>query len=99
MIDELIHCLKGDKFFTKLELKLRYHHIPIESTDVWKNDFKTKEGFFEWLSMPFSLTNAPVTFMQYMDVLIPPFISKCIIVYLNNILIFSRSWEEHVRQL
>ena len=98
-IDELIENMKGAKFFMKLDLKLRYHQIPIESIDVWKTTFKTNEGIFEWLVMPFGLTNAPATFMRYMDDLIRPFISKCIIVYLNNILIFSRSWEEHVRQL
>ena len=87
-IDELIDNLKGSKFFTKVDLKLGYHQIPIESTYVWKMTFKTKEGFFEWLSMPFGLTNAPTTFMRYMHDLLRPFIGKCVIFYLNNIFIF-----------
>ena len=66
-IDGLIENLKGAKFFTKLDLKSGYHHIPINSTDVWKIDFKTKEGLFEWLVIPFSLTSTPATFMRYMD--------------------------------
>ena len=98
-INELSDSLKGAKFFTKLNLKSRYHQIPIESSDVWKMDFKAKEGLLEWLVIPFGLTNAPTTFMRYMDELLRPFISKCVIVYLDNILIFSRSWEEHVRQI
>ena len=98
-IDELIDNLKGVKFFTKLNLKSRYYEIPIESTDVRKTAFKTKEGLFEWLVMPFTLTNAPTTLMRYMDDLLRPFIGKCVIVYLDDILIFSRSWEEHVKQL
>ena len=65
----------------------------VESTDVWKMALNTKEGFFEWLVMPFGLTNAPKTFMRYMDDLLRPFIDKCVIAYINDILIFSGSWE------
>ena len=88
-MDELIESLKGSKFFTKFELNLGYHQIPIDSTDVWETDFKTKEGLFEWLAMPFGFTNALATFMRYMDEFLQPFIGKCVIVYLDDILIFS----------
>ena len=88
-INELIDSMKGSMFVTKLDLKLRYPQIPIKATDVWKMNFKTKEGLFEWLVMTFGLTNAPVTFMRYMDDLLRPFIGKCVIVYLDDILIFS----------
>ena len=98
-IDEVIDNLKGAKLFTKFDLNSGYHQIPIDSTNVWKMNFKTKEGLFEWLVMCFLLTNAPTTFMRHMDDLLFPFIGKCVIVYLNDILIFSRSWEEDVQQL
>ena len=98
-IDELIDSLKGAKFFMKLNLKSGYHQIPIKSIDVWKMTLKTKEGLFEWLVTPFELTNAPTTFMRYMDNLLQPFINKRAIVYLDDILIFSQSWEVHVRKL
>ena len=62
-------------------------------------DFKTKEGLFKWVIIPFSLSNAHATFMIYMDDLLQPFIGKCVIVYLDDVFIFSRSWEEHVIQL
>ena len=67
LIDELINSLKDSKFFTKLNLKLRYHEISIEPINVSKMEFKIKEGFFECLVMPLQLTNAPATFMRYMD--------------------------------
>ena len=91
--------MKVTKFFMKLDLKSGYHHIPIEHTDVWKTYFKTKERLFEWLFIPFNLTNAPATFMRYMDDLLQPFIGKLYIVYLDDILIFSRSWEEYVKKI
>ena len=75
-IDELIDNLKGAKFFTKLDLKLVYHQIPIESIDVCKMAYKTQGGLFEWLVMPFGLTNAPATFIRYMDDILRPFMSK-----------------------
>ena len=91
-IDELIDYLKGVEFFTNLNLKSGFHQIPIESTNEWKITFKSKEGLFEWLVMPFGLTNAAANFMRYMDDLLRPFIGKCVIFYLDNIFIFSRSW-------
>ena len=63
-IDELIESLKGVDFFTNLDLKSGYHQIPIESTDVWKTDFKTKEILFEQIVMHFGLANATATFMR-----------------------------------
>ena len=62
-------------------------------------NFNTKEGLFECLVFPLGLSNAHATFMRYMDDLLQAFIGQFVIFYLNNILIFSQSWEEHVKQL
>lgn len=66
-IDNLLDQLKGAKYFSKINLKFGYHHVPLEPIDVWKSSFKSKEGLFKWLVMPFELTNSPATFMRLMD--------------------------------
>ena len=71
-IDDLIEQLKGAKYFSNIDMKSNYHHVPIELTNVWKIAFKYWELLFESLVMPFSLTNTPKNFMRMMDDIIFP---------------------------
>eukprot|EP00253_Pinus_taeda_P033875 PITA_33875 len=91
--------LKGAKYFSKIDLKLGYHQLPIEPSDVWNTAFKDMEGLFEWLVMPFWLTNSPATIMRLMDDILWPFTNSFVVVYLDDILIFSQSWEEHLHHI
>ena len=98
-IDDLLDQLKGAKYFSKIALNSRYHQVLIEPNDLWKTSFKAMEGLFEWSVMPFRMTNAPATFMRLMDDILRPFTNSFVVVYLDDILIFSQTWEEHLHHI
>nr|GEU72032.1 putative reverse transcriptase domain-containing protein [Tanacetum cinerariifolium] len=98
-IDDLFNQLQGSSFYSKIDLRSGYHQLRVREQDVPKTAFKTRYGHYEFQATPFGLTNTPAVFIDLMNRVCKPYLYKFVIVFIDDILIYSKNEEEHKEHL
>ena len=98
-IDDLFDQLAGSRVFSRIDLRSGYHQLKVRAEDIPKTAFRTRYGHYEFLVMSFGLTNAPVAFMELMNRVFHDYLYKFIIVFIDDILVYSKTREDHETHL
>ena len=98
-IEDLFYQLNGAGVFLKIDLRSGYYQLKVKDVDVPKTAFRTRYGHYEFLVMPFGLTNAPIAFMDLMNRVFRPYVDQFVVVFINDILVYSKDVQEHEQHM
>ena len=98
-IDDIFDQMKGENVFSNIDLRSGYHQVRIKDEYIHKTAFRTRYGHYEFVVLPFSLTNVPTTFMCLVNIVFNKYLDKFVLVFLDEILIYSKNEEEHEEHL
>ena len=98
-INNFFDQLYGAQVFSKLDLQAEYHQLKVKKEDIPKIAFRTRYDHYEFLVMPFGVTNAPAVFMDLMNCVFSPYLDKFVVVFIDDILVYSKNEEEHTKYL
>jgi len=99
IIEELLEELQGASWFTTLDLSSGFHQIRMAEGEEYKTAFQTHNGHYEYCVMPYGVTGGPATFQTVMNILLEPLLRKCAVVFIDDILIYSKTWDDHLQHI
>jgi len=99
IMDEFLDELAGAIWFASLDLRSGYHQILVDPADTFKTAFQTHNGHYEYKVMPYGVTGGPATFQHVMNTVLAPLLRKCVVVFIDDILIYSKTWEDHIQHI
>jgi hypothetical protein len=98
-INDLFDQVGGEKYFSKLDLRSGYHQVRIKDEDISKTTFRMRYGHYEFVVIPFGLTNAPTTFMCLMNNIFSQYLDKFVLVFIDDILVYSKKWKKNMKNI
>ena len=99
LIHDIFDQVGGSRIYSTMDPKAGYWQLPVAETDIPKTAFRCHQGLFEFVRVPFGLTNAPAVFQRAMDKLLSDLVGKCVLVYLDDIVVYSKSADDHEKHL